>query len=146
MKNIKKALTNLCKPNLHNLLVVLLILFIMMDTTVPNDVKHMLNNPIAKVVLLTGSLYLTVKKPLLGSLTLIALYELMTRGTGILDTTGESLEAVKDKIMANFEANQKKVTLEEQMVNGLVPYYNSHEEESTVEPILSNQITSSSDV
>ena len=27
MKNIKKALTNLCKPNLHNLLVVLLILF-----------------------------------------------------------------------------------------------------------------------
>lgn len=140
MKNIKKVLTNLCKPNLHNLLVVLLILFIMMDTTVPIDVRHMLNNPIAKVVLLTGSLYLTVKKPILGSLTLIALYELMTRNAG---TTGETIESVKDKIMAKFDENKKKVTLEEQIVNDQVPYYNSHEEESTVEPILTNQITSS---
>jgi len=143
MKDIKKVLTNLCKPNLHNLLVVLIILFIMMDTTIPEDMKNMINNPLTKVILLTGSLYLTVKKPLLGSLTLIALYELMTRSTGFLDKTGEKMEEVKEKIMANFEENQKKVTLEEEMVTNLVPYYSNSEEYTSVEPVLSDQLNAS---
>jgi hypothetical protein len=143
MKDIKKVITNLCKPTLHNVMVVLIILFIMMDTAIPEDIKNAINNPLAKVILLTGTLYLTVEKPLLGSLTLIALYELMTRSTGFLDNTGETMEAVKDKIMASFEENQKKVTLEEDMVNNLVPYYSNSEEYTSVEPVLSDQLNAS---
>ena len=145
MKDIKKVISGLMKPTMHNLLVVALVIFIMVDTKIPHDIQRLLNEPIIKVILLTGCLYLTIQKPILGCLSLIVLYELTTRPItmNVLDNTGVSFEEHKEEIMKELEENKKKVTLEQEIVGDMVPYYKQHEEESTVEPVLTNQISSS---
>ena len=45
----------------------------------------------------------------------------------------------KSKIMNNFSANKNNMSLEEEFVNGLTPYYNHIEEESIIQPILAKQ-------
>ena len=41
--------------------------------------------------------------------------------------------------MSKFSANKKKISLEEDLVNNLVPYYNETIEPSSVQPILAKQ-------
>ena len=41
--------------------------------------------------------------------------------------------------MNNFSANNTKMSLEEELVNGLIPYYNHREEETVIQPILAKQ-------
>ena len=143
MKNVKKVVMNLLKPNMHNLLVLGLIVFILTDVNVPHDVQNMMNEPIIKILLLTGALYLTIKQPLIGCLCLVVLYEILTRQPQILGPIGKSMDEQKDHIMQKFEENKKKVTLEEEVLQNIVPYYPNTEEHTSVEPILTSKLDSS---
>lgn len=148
MKDIKKLLTGLMKPTVHNALVVALVIFIIVDTNIPHDLQRLVNEPIVKVVLLSGCLYLTLQKPVLGCLSLIVLYELTTRKSSfnLLDDSGVSFEEHKEEILRELEENKKKVTLEEEIVGDMVPYYKDRPEQSEVEPVLTNQLKLSTDL
>lgn len=139
-----KVVSKLMKPTFHNAIVVLLILYILFDTDVPHEIKVFVNEPLVKVVALTGCLYLTLKRPVLGCLSLIVLYELLTKKNDLINARqGISIEEEKERIMEHVAENNTKVTLEEEIVQNLIPYYNDMEEETQVEPVLTNQISSS---
>ena len=190
-----KSMSSMLKPNFHNCIGVILILYILSDTTIPEELFEVINEPMIKIVLVATCLYIIMHKPVVGCLALVAMYELMTRnsmnsmpslapslvpsffelsthrksdhkasnqmalnnhisykqvskgcgGCGgsknkkPLDSNYESSNEKKNRIMSKFSANKKKISLEEDLVNNLVPYYNETIEPSSVQPILAKQ-------
>lgn len=180
-----KNRSSMVQLNFTNIVAVILIMYILSDTIIPSELFEVINEPMIKIVLVATCLYITMHKPLLGCLSLVAMYELMTRNNmlqlpslfsslvpsfspalsppHIVDTYVEPAPAVstdlskfnnvkrsshtkynniddtKTQIMNNFDANKTKMSLEEELVNGLVPYYNHKEEETTIQPILAKQ-------
>lgn len=184
MVNFKNR-SSMVKLDFSNIVAIILIMYILSDTTIPTELFEVVNEPMIKIVLVATCIYVTMHKPLLGCLSLVAMYELMTRNNmlqlpslfsslvpsfspalsppHIVDSYVEpapamstelskfnnvknasntiynNIDDTKTKIMNNFSANNTKMTLEEELVNGLVPYYNNAEEETVIQPILAKQ-------
>tara|TARA_Y100000741_G_scaffold364865_1_gene357440 strand:- start:999 stop:1562 length:564 start_codon:yes stop_codon:yes gene_type:complete len=175
-----KNMSSMVKPSFSTLVTIILIIYILSETTIPHELFEVINEPMIKIVLVATCLYITMHKPLVGCLSLVAMYELMTRNHMLhlpslmpslspalsppqfiehhLPTPSASTKLSKfnnikkssqanyhgandkpSKIMSNLSANQRRITLEEDLVNSLTPYYNHHEEASMVQPILAKQ-------
>lgn len=172
-----KNMSSMVKPNFSSFVIVILIIYILSDTTIPNELFEVINEPAIKIVLVATCLYITMHKPLLGCLSLVAMYEMMTRNNMLQlpslvpsisanlvvdnyveptpapstelnkfnnnkrssNTEYNNIDDTKTQIMNNFSANNTKMSLEEELVNGLIPYYNHREEETSIQPILAKQ-------
>ena len=74
-----KNMSSMVKPNFYNLVTIILIIYILSETTIPDELFEVINEPMIKIVLVATCLYITMHKPLVGCLSLVAMYELMTR-------------------------------------------------------------------
>ena len=74
-----KNMSSMAKPNFHNFIAVVLIVYILSDTTIPHELFEVINEPMIKIVLVATCLYIIMHKPVVGCLALVAMYELMTR-------------------------------------------------------------------
>ena len=74
-----KNMSSMAKPNFHNVISVLLIIYILTDSTIPDELFEVINEPMIKIVLVATCLYIIMHKPVVGCLALVAMYELMTR-------------------------------------------------------------------
>ena len=74
-----KHISSMAKPNFYNLVTIILIIYILSETTVPDELFEVINEPTIKIVLVATCLYITMHKPLVGCLSLVAMYEVMTR-------------------------------------------------------------------
>lgn len=176
-----KNMSSMAKPNFHNFISVLLIIYILSDTTIPQELFEVINEPMIKIVLVATCLYIIMHKPVVGCLLLVAMYELMTRNnmkslpslvptftpellpSSIISSNVKPSQGLRNKnkvfnntrkhihsnykesndkrtrIMSKFSANRKRISLEEELVNNVVPYYNHTEEITTIQPILAKQ-------
>ena len=74
-----KNMSSMLKPNFHSFIAVVLIVYILSDTTIPHELFEVINEPMIKIVLVSTCLYIIMHKPVVGCLALVAMYELMTR-------------------------------------------------------------------
>jgi len=74
-----KNMSSMLKPNFHSFIAVVLIVYILSDTTIPHELFEVINEPMIKIVLVATCLYIIMHKPVVGCLALVAMYEIMTR-------------------------------------------------------------------
>ena len=74
-----KNMSSMIKPNFHSFIAVVLIFYILSDTTIPHELFEVINEPMIKIVLVSTCLYIIMHKPVVGCLALVAMYEIMTR-------------------------------------------------------------------
>ena len=70
-----KNMSSMAKPNFYNFVTIILVIYILSDTTIPNELFEVINEPMIKIVLVATCLYITMHKPLVGCLSLVAMYE-----------------------------------------------------------------------
>jgi len=170
MTSFKKVSSELLKPSFHNLVVLILVIYIVSDTNISEELFEVINETPVKVILVATCLYVIVKhSPVLGCLALIAIYELMTRNNmqiipsfastvpntasinHLLSKTKKYQKPIsyanyetsndkKSRIMEKLEENKSNVSLEEEIINNITSKYNNSEEQSNVQPVLAKQI------
>lgn len=170
MASFKKMSSELLKPSFHNLVVLILVIFIVSDTKISGEIFEVINETPVKVILVATCIYVIIKhSPVLGCLALIAIYELMTRNnmqiipsfaTSMKKTQNinpllynskkyqkpisysnyETSNDTKSRIMEKLEENKSNVSLEEEIITNISSKYNNTEEQSNVQPVLAKQI------
>jgi len=123
------------KLSLHNLVLVLLVVFIVSDVSVPNEVSKFVNTLHGSALLLLVCLYVLYTSPVLGVVTLVAVFELLRRTGGL--RTAQDFIPSEEKKSEEFEViNDFPVTLEEEVVANMVPMTNEKLSAPSYQPLL----------
>ena len=142
MATLKKIGTELLKPSFHNFIVIVLVLYLVSETTIPHELFEVINEPMIKVVLVATCIYIMFHRPILGSLLCISLYELLTRNNKKIvpslqaypgrasvisspysPVKYESTSNRKNRIMRNLQQNKKRNPFEASQVKKMKSYY-----------------------
>lgn len=142
MTTLKKLSADVLKPTFHNFVVIMLVLYLVSETTIPHELFEVINEPMIKGVLIATCIYIMFHRPVLGCLLSIAFYELLTRNNKkiipSLQANGghssaitspysyvnyENTKTKKNRIMRNFEQNKQKKTFESSQVKKMKSYY-----------------------
>ncbi len=126
---------NFLKLNVENVVLVLLVVFVVGNFSVPSEVASFVNTLPGSTALLLVTVALLYFKPVLGVVALIAAFELLRR-TGGLQTDLDFIPS-EEKKDAEFDAmNDFPLTLEEEVVANMVPMSTENLEAPTYQPLL----------
>jgi hypothetical protein len=106
----------------HNyILTALLAIFVVFPVQIPEIVAQLVNNIIGKVIVIIISLNLFLINPMVGSIGLLAVYELIKRSenTQIQSPSHKYLPSEKNKFNHLSKVNQFPVTVEEMVLEFL---------------------------
>lgn len=135
------------------ILTILLIIYLILGSKIPNNVSTMINNPIGKVVIALGALILfTNSNPILGAIILIVAFEIIRNAsksnlykgsyTGLTTEFNPSLDPyypTEEKKWSPFTPqHQFPYTLEQEVVKKMAPIRNKNysKQSYTFKPIL----------
>ena len=111
-----------------NVLLVFLGLFILFDIDVPQSAADFLNTVFGKVLVFAMGVSAFSLGPVFGAITMVAAYVLFVRSNkGIRVVVSKSVpsEEKKEKFFNNVEQNEFPMSLEEKMVQQMVPLVNT---------------------
>ena len=111
-----------------NILLVLLGVFILFDIEIPKEASNFLNTVFGKVLVFSMSVSAFSLGPVFGAMSMVAAYILFVRSNkGVRVNVSRSIpsEEKKEKFFKNVEQNEFPRTLEEKMVQQMVPLVHS---------------------
>ena len=137
---MNKILKKLQKEKHHTFLGLLLILFIVIDVSIPLDLANLIDTIVGKTVVVLVIFSLLTYNKLVGVLAIVAGYLLIMRS---MNTSGKTnmkyLETEKKKFSKMKKFNVKhKTTVEEDVINNMLPMINERNIESIFKPIHGN--------
>ena len=133
---------NFPKLNLENLVLVLLVVFVVGNVSVPGEVGDFVNTLPGSTALLLVCVALLYLRPVLGVVALIASFELLRR-TGGFQTDLDFIPS-EEKKDAEFDAiNDFPLTLEEEVVSNMVPISTENLKPPSYLPLLQDLHSSS---
>ena len=137
---MNKLFKNLQKEKHHSFLGLLLILFIVIDVDIPYDLANLVDTIVGKTVVVLVIFALLTYNKLIGVLAIVAGYMLVMRS---MSTSGKTnltyLETEKKKFSKMKKFNIKhKTTVEEEVINNMLPMTNERNVESIFKPIQGN--------
>uniref|UniRef100_A0A6C0KFK7 Uncharacterized protein n=1 Tax=viral metagenome TaxID=1070528 RepID=A0A6C0KFK7_9ZZZZ len=135
LKNIRKEV----RLTPHNVLIVLLVLFVVTDTKIPKELATLIDTPIGKGIVIVLAIMLFLQHNIAGAVALVAAYELIRRSQGSSDSglVKKYVPSENNKMRNLTAMNQFPPTLEEEVVANMVPYVNDGDiPESNFKPIL----------
>jgi hypothetical protein len=137
---MNKILKKLQKEKHHTFLGLLLILFIVIDVSIPLDLANLIDTIVGKTVVVLVIFSLLTYNKLVGVLAIVAGYLLIMRS---MNTSGKTnmkyLETEKKKFSKMKKFNVKhKTTVEEDVINNMLPMINERNIESVFKPIQGN--------
>jgi len=124
MKDLFKKLHLKDAKKHHYILTALLAIFVVCPISVPEQVSVMVDNTIGKVVIILAALNLFFMHPMVGSLGLLAAYELIKRSENMVikQPTHRFLPSEAKKTANLNQYNQFPVTVEEMVIAKQIPY------------------------
>jgi len=137
---MNKIIKKLQKEKHHTFLGLLLILFIVIDVSIPLDLANVIDTIVGKTVIVLVIFSLLTYNKFVGVLAIVAGYLLIMRS---MNTSGKTnmkyLETEKKKFskMKNFNVKHK-TTVEEEVINNMLPMTNERNVESVFKPIQGN--------
>ena len=137
---MNKVLKNLQKEKHHTFLGLLLILFIVIDVNIPLDLANLVDTIVGKTVIILVIFALLTYNKLVGVLAIVAGYLLIMRSINISGNSNiKYLETEKKKFskMKKFNVKHKK-TVEEEVINNMLPMTNERNVETIFKPIQGN--------
>tara|TARA_B100000795_G_scaffold269562_1_gene259331 strand:- start:1795 stop:2229 length:435 start_codon:yes stop_codon:yes gene_type:complete len=137
MNNLLKKLQ---KEKHHSLLGILLILFIIFDVNIPLDLANLIDTIVGKTVVILVIFSLLTYSKFVGVLAIVAGYLLIVRSMGISGKINmKYLESEPSKHAKMKKFNEKpQVTIEEEVINNMLPMTNQRNVESIFKPIQGN--------
>jgi len=137
---MNKILKKLQKEKHHTFLGLLLILFIVIDISIPLDLANLIDTIVGKTVVVLVIFSLLTYNKLVGVLAIVAGYLLIMRSMNISGKTNmKYLETEKKKFSKMKKFNVKhKTTVEEDVINNMLPMINERNIESVFKPIQGN--------
>jgi len=137
---MNKILKKLQKEKHHTFLGLLLILFIVIDISIPLDLANLIDTIVGKTVVVLVIFSLLTYNKLVGVLAIVAGYLLIMRSMNISGKTNmKYLETEKKKFSKMKKFNVKhKTTVEEDIINNMLPMINERNIESVFKPIQGN--------
>ena len=109
------------KDSHHYVLATLLIIFIVSDVRIPSVVGEMVDNVLGKIVVVMVALSLFGAHPVVGSIALVAAYQLIVRSEGH-SALALYMPSEQKKTRALNAMNQFPVTIEEEVIAKQIPY------------------------
>ena len=137
---MNKILKKLQKEKHHTFLGLLLILFIVIDVSIPLDLANLIDTIVGKTVVVLVIFSLLTYNKLVGVLAIVAGYLLIMRS---MNTSGKTnmkyleTETKKYKKMKSFNVKHK-TTVEEDVINNMLPMTNNVKIISKFKPIQGN--------
>tara|TARA_A100001015_G_C14918242_1_gene683226 strand:+ start:798 stop:1208 length:411 start_codon:yes stop_codon:yes gene_type:complete len=126
---------NFPKLNLENVVLVLLVVFVVGNFSVPADVSEFVNTLPGSTALLLAVVALLYYKPVVGVIALIAAFELLRRSGGF--KTNIDFIPSEEKKSEDFNAmNDFPLTLEEEVVANMVPMSSENLQAPSYQPLL----------
>lgn len=126
---------NFPKLNLENVVLVLLVVFVVGNFSVPADVSEFVNTLPGSSALLLAVVALLYYKPVVGVIALIAAFELLRRSGGF--KTDNDFIPSEEKKSEDFDAmNDFPLTLEEEVVANMVPMSSENLQAPSYQPLL----------
>tara|TARA_X000000368_G_C22701452_1_gene566973 strand:+ start:22 stop:456 length:435 start_codon:yes stop_codon:yes gene_type:complete len=137
---MNKIIKKLQKEKHHTFLGLLLILFIVIDVSIPLDLANVIDTIVGKTVIVLVIFSLLTYNKFVGVLAIVAGYLLIMRS---MNTSGKTnmkyLETEKKKFSKMKKFNIKhKTTVEEEVINNMLPMTNERNVESVFKPIQGN--------
>ena len=133
-----KLLKLLMKDTHHFILSILLSVFIIFDIKIPLVLAEIVDNAIGKIAVFVVALFLLSMNPLSGTIGLIAAYVLIQRSSEKTGTTAEKryipTETNKKKHLTAM--NDFPVTVEEEVINNMLPVVNRDYSTPSYKPVL----------
>jgi hypothetical protein len=124
MKDLFKTLHLKDAKKHHYILTALLAIFVVFPISIPEQISVMVDTTVGKVVIILAALNLFFMHPMVGSLGLLAAYELIKRSehTVIKNPTHRFLPSEAKKTANLNQYNQFPVTVEEMVIAKQIPY------------------------
>jgi len=137
---MNKLLNRLQKEKHHTFLGLLLLLFIVIDVNIPLDLANVVDTIVGKTVTILVIFALLTYNKLVGVLAIVAGYLLIMRSMNISGKTNlKYLETEKKKFSKMKKFNNKKTTtIEEEVINNMLPMTNERNVETIFKPIQGN--------
>ena len=137
---MNKIIKKLQKEKHHTFLGLLLIFFIVIDVNIPLDLANVIDTIVGKTVIILVIFSLLTYNKFVGVLAIVAGYLLVVRS---MNTSGKInikyLESEKKKFSKMKKFNVKhKTTIEEEVINNMLPMTNERNVESVFKPIQGN--------
>jgi len=137
---MNKVLKKLTQEKHHSILSILLVLFIILDIHIPLQLANLIDTIVGKTVVVITIFSLLTFNKFVGVLAIVAGYLLVVRS---MDTTGKKnmkyleTESSKFSRMKKFNVRHK-TTVEEDIINNMLPMINERNIESVFKPIQGN--------
>jgi len=137
---MNKLLNKLQKETHHTFLGLLLILFIVFEVQIPLDLANVIDTIVGKTVIILVIFALLTYNKMVGVLAIVAGYLLIMRSMNISGKTNmKYLETEQKKYSKMKKFNVKKSTsVEEDIINNMLPLTNERNIESIFKPIQGN--------
>ena len=137
---MNKLLNKLQKETHHTFLGLLLILFIVFEVQIPLDLANVIDTIVGKTVIILVIFALLTYNKMVGVLAIVAGYLLIMRSMNISGKTNmKYLETEQKKYSKMKKFNVKKNTsVEEDIINNMLPLTNERNIESIFKPIQGN--------
>ena len=137
---MNKLLNKLQKETHHTFLGLLLILFIVFEVQIPLDLANVIDTIVGKTVIILVIFALLTYNKMVGVLAIVAGYLLIMRSMNISGKTNmKYLETEQKKYSKIKKFNVKKSTsVEEEIINNMLPLTNERNIESIFKPIQGN--------
>jgi len=137
---MNKLLNKLQKDTHHTFLGLLLILFIVFEVQIPLDLANVIDTIVGKTVIILVIFALLTYNKIVGVLAIVAGYLLIMRSMNISGKTNmKYLETEQKKYSKMKKFNVKKSTsVEEDIINNMLPLTNERNIESIFKPIQGN--------
>ena len=137
---MNKVFKKLQKEPHHSFLALLLVLFIVIDVKIPLDLANVIDTIVGKTVIVLVVFSLLTYNQFVGVLAIVAGYLLISRS---MNTSGKTnmkyleTETKKYSKMKTFNVKHK-VSVEEEVINNMLPMTNERNVESVFKPIQGN--------
>jgi hypothetical protein len=137
---MNKLLNKLQKETHHTFLGLLLILFIVFEVQIPLDLANVIDTIVGKTVIILVIFALLTYNKMVGVLAIVAGYLLIMRSMNISGKTNmKYLETEQKKYSKMKKFNVKSSTsVEEDIINNMLPLTNERNIESIFKPIQGN--------
>ena len=137
---MNRILNKLQKETHHTFLGVLLILFIVFEVNIPLDLANVIDTIVGKTVIILVIFSLLTYNKLVGVLAIVAGYLLVMRSMNISGKTNmKYLETETKKYSKMKKFNIKnKTSVEEDVINNMLPLTNKRNVETLFKPIQGN--------
>ena len=124
MRNLLKSLTSLKGKGHDYVLSLLLALFVAFPVQIPDTLAEMVNNVVGKIVVVVIALCLLKRGAVVGSIGLLAAYELIKRSslTVVKEPRHRFIPSEAKKAAHLNKYNQFPVTVEEMVIAKQIPY------------------------